>query len=274
MGMHSSSRIRRRTVGVLLAVVLSGTACERSAAAPNPQAQVESARSSPLMLEFDLPEEFFSRRADAADAVTGFRVGYFRTTDVDTADPVHTIDFAREAIAVQGRSARVPLPRDGAPQGLDMTLRIQTLSRTEPSAWSGAIPLAPPSRRAAQAGARSAGAAAAGGRAEPSARRRQDELTPPDLEGHAALEGALRARLAPGADLEAVLGRFRRLEDLALAVVISRDHDVPFDALSQTHAGPPRVSIRNAVAALRTDEDARRVVRASRDAASQLVEKK
>jgi hypothetical protein len=85
------------------------------------------------------------------------------------------------------------------------------------------------------------------------------------------LSESLRMLLPPDASIEAELRRFRRVNDLALALVLSREYNIPFTMLSKTLEGPPRLSVRNALVKLRTDVDARSAVRKARTEAAKLT---
>jgi hypothetical protein len=97
-------------------------------AAPN----TATPRDGGVVLEFDLPDEFRSPPAGAADAVTGFRVGYFGASD---STAIRTVDFSADALTVQGRTARVTLPRGAVPAGALLTARSgRRLCRADRSA--------------------------------------------------------------------------------------------------------------------------------------------
>jgi hypothetical protein len=256
-----------------------GGANEQRSAAATPASQAASTqglRRAPIVLEFDVPAEFTTMPAGSASAVTGFRVGIFQA---DSTSPLSTMDFARDAITVQGGTARVTLAPERIPEGIENGfLRVQTLSRGQAGPWSDPVALggAVPRRTARQASPRPprpaqprvavinpAGAA-------PGQRRRG--LTPADIENYAALSAALRKVLPADATLEMELGRFRRLQDVAVAVVISRDHEIPFTTVSNTMAGPPRLVGRNALAKLRPDLTDPLVFRKVRAEALRLIE--
>jgi hypothetical protein len=241
-------------------------------------------------LEFDLPDEFRTVTAGAPGAVTGFRIGYFRGGDPAV---IRTVDFSRETLAVQGRTARVTLPREAISICADdCTVRIQTLSGARASVWSEPVPLetravsasppnpqpAAPSRaartqRPSPPRPQRAAPPRAAGTQRPrslSPEQRRAGLVLTDVEPYGALTQALRALLPPGAAIEAEVKRFRRVQDVALAVAISREHDIPFTTLSRAMEGPPRLTPRNALAKLRPDLDTR-AVRKVRPEARKLI---
>src|SRR5688500_18754258 len=82
-----------RGLASLLAVAIVAAACgqaetsaqtsapsQSSGARPSP-ANSGTTGAAPILLEFDLPDEFRTQPVGSADAVTGFRVGYFRAND-------------------------------------------------------------------------------------------------------------------------------------------------------------------------------------------------
>jgi hypothetical protein len=273
-----------RTLPSLFFLVILAAACGSSetSAQARAGAQTRDARQAPsnpttpasgtIVLEFEVPDEFQSLPAGSADAVTGFRVGYFRGSDPTA---IRTVDFTRDTLTVQGRTARVTLPREAVAECAgDCAFRVQTVSRVGTSAWSEPVPLA--SRAAAQAPPAPPKPAAAprtarAPRTNNSARRPGNSLAPGDLERYPVLSDALRKLLPPDAKVEAELQRFRRVDELALAVAISRDYDIPFTTLSGALVGPPRLTARNALAKLRPDVNIRDAVRKSRAEAGRLT---
>jgi hypothetical protein len=230
------------------------SASEQATGASRTAGQSAVATSEPLVLEFDLPTGFSTQPADSANAVTGFRVGFFQAND---GTPIRTIDFTNEALTIRDRAARVTLPRSSIPEPVDnIVIRVRTLSGEQTSVWSDPVPLAGPSVRQVQ----------------PQATPRPPRLAPGDIERYVLLGEALRKLLPADVDIEAELGRFRRVADLALAVVLSRDYDIPFTTLSQTLEGPPRLPPRRALAKLRSDIDAAGAVRKARPEARRLIE--
>ena len=274
-----------RCLGWLLTVALAAAACgqaetsaQTSAPSRSPDTRASSAQAAataaatPLVLEFDIPAEFAE-----GGVVTGFRVGFFRGND---STAIRAIDVARESLVVSGRTARITVPRENVPQcSDDCVVRVQTLSRNQASAWSDPVPVGgvavrenptaapqrPPQRTEQRAAIPERPRAQSG-------RRRAGGLTAADVEKHTSLSESLRAVLPKDANVNAELRRFRRLEDLALVVVLSRDYHIPFTTLIQTLAGPPRVTPRDAVMKLRQDVDAREAVRKSRAEAQKFVE--
>jgi hypothetical protein len=192
-----------------------------------------AARGRPSMLEFDLPDEFWTKDAEGRYVVTGFRLGYFQPSNTD---PMVTVEIARDAVVVTGKSGRVPLGTDRLPENVStFTLRIQTLTRTAASAWSE------PSSSTSAAAATGRSAAKAPRDARPSKR-----LSMSEIERYPRLLEAMKKTLPPGGQSEALLAPYRNAEELAIAVVLCRDNGIPLEKFSQAMTGPPRRSLRNA----------------------------
>ena len=113
----------------LLAVVVITAACGQaetaaqtsvppssSSASPS-AAQSAAASSGPITIEFDVPEEFGTQVASSPDAVTGFRVGFFRANNLTA---IRTVDFARNAVTVRDRTARVTVSGENVPSASTM----------------------------------------------------------------------------------------------------------------------------------------------------------
>jgi hypothetical protein len=223
--------------------------------------QAPAPQSSPYMLEFELPAEFSARSADGSDLISGFRLGYFKPSE---STPFSTVDLSRGQVAVTGRTARVPLDLQRVPADLNsIVVKLQTQSRGQFSAWSEPSPpltgLGPP-RAARQPRQRQDGG-----------ERRGQGLLLADIERHARLAEALRKVVPADAKIEDLLKGYRRLNDLAVAVVLSRDHGVPFVALTQSLQGPPRRSLRNALKQVQPKLEANPIPKA-RAASAQLLQ--
>jgi hypothetical protein len=235
--------------------------------APKPRAApaVSSQASTASVLEFDLPDDFERRLADGTYAVTGFRIGYF---DVRRGTVLMTVDVPRDRVEVANRSGRISIDLTQVPADANqVVIRLQTLTRDEASTWSEL-----------SEAARLPGASPARGRRTGAAPRRATRAAPPraqalalaDVERHPRVVDALKQMLPSGTTIEQVLPGFRRIQDLALAVVLCRDHQIVFTALTQKVQGPPRLSVPNALRQLRRDLGPA-VVRKGRTDARQLL---
>jgi hypothetical protein len=221
-----------------------------------PQTPDRGASVTPeVSLEFDLPAEYAS--GDGVNAITGFRVGYFGD---ESSTPFHTIEIERRAMTLRGASGRVTVPSQAVPSGVTrVVLRVQTVAGSVASAWSDPSPVV------------TSGAARAPAKREARAPRGRRTLQPADLEPHQALTEALKKVMAADAKIEDAITPFRRVDDLALAIVISRDHDIPFASLAAAVAGPPALNLRNAVTKVRPGLNVPDAMRKARPAARQLV---
>jgi hypothetical protein len=250
---------------LLCAVATLSLACQQSDQPGVANAQVAASQPADraasvtpeVSLEFDLPAEYTNQTGDGANAVTGFRVGYFGD---ESSTPFHTIEIERRAMTLRDGKGMVTVPSYAVPAGVSrVVLRVQTVAGAAASAWSDPSPVVTsgvtraPAKRPAR---------------EPRARR---TLQPADLEPHQALTAALKKVLAADARVEDAIKPFRRVQDLALAIVVSQNNDIPFDALVKAIGGPPPVSLRNAIGKLRPNLNAPDAIRKARPAARELV---
>jgi hypothetical protein len=140
-----------------------------------------------------------------------------------------------------------------------VVIRLQTLSGGESSTWSES-----------SAPMRLGGTSPARGRGAGAAPRRLQTLALADVERHPRVVDALKQTLPSGATIERVLPAFRRIEDLALAVVLCRDQQIVLTALTEKVQGPPRLALVNALRQLRPDLKPA-VIRKGRADARQLL---
>jgi hypothetical protein len=225
--------------------------------APRVALPAPSAAVAPIVLEFELPDDFSRRDDDGAFAVTGFRIGYFA---VRPSTVLAIVDVPRERVEVKDRTGRISLDFTRLPAGANQVIvRLQTVTRDGASPWSEA---SPPLRSAG--GAPAPGPGVAGGP------RRPRTLALADVQRHPRIVDALKQTLPSGATIDQVLPAFRRIEDLALAVVLCRDHQIVLTALIQKVQGPPRQSFLNAMRQLRPDSGPA-VIRKARTDARRLL---
>jgi len=225
--------------------------------APRVAPPAPSAALAPVVLEFDLPDDFWRRDDDGTYAVTGFRIGYFA---IRPSTVLAIVEVPRERVEVKDRTGRISIDLARLPTDANqVVVRLQTVTRDEASPWSEA-----------SAPIRAAGGAPAPGPRVAVAPRGPRTLALADVERHPRVVDALKRTLPPGTAIETVVRPFRRIEDLALAVVLCRDHQIVFTALAQKVQGPPRQSIANALRQLRPDLG-QAVIRKGRIAARQLL---
>ncbi len=223
----------------------------------NPPASIVS-DAPPITMEFDLPADFFTRARDGAYVIRGFRVGYFRP---ERPLPVWTGEFRRDAVKVDGQTARLSLPQIGLPEGSNrVVVRISSMSREQTGVWSDPSAAVTMPIRTTSAPDRLS--------SDPRKRR---HLTRADLERRPALKEALSPLLGPGLDTDAVVTAFRSVDDLATAIVLSRRHELPFAELCKAIQGSPPQSLRDVLGRLRPSLDVRRAFRDARVEARRLL---
>jgi hypothetical protein len=256
----SDSRRVRATVSVLVLAVM-GIACDRQVSQGLFAEGQSTPRNTGQVLEFDLPLEHWNKGPDGQFVITGFRVGTFRTGE---SVPLFATDVPRDAVVVDGKVGRISLTNNQVPGGdvSNLVLRMQTLSRAGASDWSDPSP-APSTTRARPV--RTPGAAA--GRSE------RARVSMVDVERHPRLADALRKSLGPSVKPDDFLIPFRNLDDLALALVISRDQAIELSKLRATLVGPPRRSVRAALRELKPSLRGSDALQKARAEAKQLLQK-
>ena len=271
-----------RTVLALLAgwAVLTGcgqvtSSAQASASSQSSPTTAVQTSDGPIELEFEVPPEFRTRPEGSANAVTGFRVGFFRGKDMTS---VTTVDVTRDALTLRNGTARVTVPRDRVGDcGADCVIRVQTLSGRETSAWSGPVAVAgiaeTRSATTAQKPQQQAKTPARPRNALGQRRQagQQGGLAPADIKQYGSITELLQKMLPPDANLEDELRRFRQVDELAVALAISRNYDIPFTSLSRMIEGPPRLRPVDALEKLRPDLDSRAAIRKSRTDARKLI---
>lgn len=256
MGLHP-----RRVTGVLVCLVglaLLPLASQEPAQPTAPAAEPSDGR---VVLEFDAPPEFMERDRSGSYRVHGLRIGYF---SVGGEVPLWTVEVARTDVTLSGPVARVSLPAQAYPEHLKtVVVRVQTLSGRTASAWSApSPPFEPPPLPVASHSARKA--------RSPRIAKTRPTLAPAALAEHPALKELFEATVAEAAR-EQTLSRFRNANELAVALVISKQHDLPFPRLLETLQGPPTRSLRQAVAQLKPNVNPKRAVASARLEAQRLV---
>jgi len=259
-------------VGLLVVIGWLAAACQqpvesRTAERPSdqvPAVEVNPGDQWPVLLEFDLPAE--SGVPSRSGVITAYRLGYFRVGEMR---PLQSIELPAEALTLRGRTATVRVPKPEVPDGVDrVVIRLQSLSSAGSSVWSAPTPpvVVPPSD-GTPSQVRDRPTAE-----QIPARRRTDGLLPVDVEPYGALAQAVRELLEPDDPLEALVKRFTRVDDLALAVAVSRSTDVSLKELSEAMEGPPRRPLGRALRQLRPALQAGTVVREARPEARRMLD--
>ena len=272
----SSDRIARGVALALLVMAaisslrgsLQASSSPPTAQEPSPERQTTAPRSparGAAVLEFDLPADYWTREADGGYKITGFRLGYFEGRRQTV---VRIVEIAREKVTVSGGTGRINLDPSAIAQAPDVVIRLQTLVRGQASPWSeslsvGSQPNAGVASRP-NAGRHNVGASARVPRLR--------HVTIGDIERSARLRSAWEKCLPPGAKPEEILAAFRRVEDLAMAVVLCRDYGIDLSALSRIVKGPPRRSPADAARELRPDVK-QAAVRRARTTGRQLIDR-
>jgi hypothetical protein len=194
-----------------------------------------------VTLEFEPPPEFFQPRNADAQPITKFRVGYFLAPSDNipvSLAPLRTVDFRLNAVKITGQTARLSFTAGAMPAGkTKVVFRVRAVTADGVSGeWSEPTTVMNlPERTRATAAPR---------------RSRSDYLA--TLAGYPKLVEDLRSvtQTAPGKDpLEnnVMWQAFPSVSDLAVAVVICRDHGVPCPELARRMVGPKRQSLRAAL---------------------------
>jgi hypothetical protein len=203
-----------------------------------PQSAEPRVVAAPIRVEFDLPTDFDERDATGGFVIRGIRIGFFQPT---VATPIATRDVRRDAIEVDGGVGRLPLP-DLMPRGYGRVfIRLQSLSATGAGPWSEPSP-----------------AVTLPERPPPSGPPRPLSLS--DVERFPVLSEALQQVLGRRPTAGEV-ATFRRAEDLATAVVLSRRYEIAFPDLCKILRGPPPLTLRGAIRQLLPSLDHIQVVR-------------
>jgi hypothetical protein len=241
--------MRTLTIAVCLGASLDAAPPSRSPVQDQSSTSAPRVGASPTVLEFDLPADFHVRTAEGQFLIVGLRIGFFQPT---VATPLATREVGRAAVEVDGGVGRVPLP-DIMPPGYGRVLiRVQSLSARGGGPWSEPSPLITlPERPPPRVGP-------------------PPRLTPADVERYPALSGALQQLLGRRPNAFEV-STFRRIDDLATAVVLSRQYELALSDLCKILRGPPPLTLRGAIRRLFPTLDNRQVVRAASIEAQALL---
>jgi hypothetical protein len=220
------SRTSRYACGALAVAVLACAAPNgyAQAAAPQvpPPSQDSGGGAGRVTLEFDVAPDMLTRDANGRFRVTAFQVGFFD----ERARLVRALEIPRADATIDSTKVRlqVPLITVQRNEPSRMTIRVRPLSSGALAPWSapaGSVNLpqvAAADRRGRDRAAGKAGGPAATGEAK---------LTPADLERYPTLKAAVSEMLDGKLSYAEAVASFSRVQELALAVVMSRKHDVP-----------------------------------------------
>lgn len=222
-----------------------------------------------VRVEFEPPPEFYERASDGSHIITGFRVGYFAaslpTRGKREPRPLRTVFIARDAVEVPAEggnekmvrlSFRVEPMRAGNTQ---VVFRVQAMRLGAAGWWSEPTPAVTLPE-----------VVGAPRRAGPDL----EALTaaqPALLEAMRALEAKDAAHQPAPGQKNLLYQAFRRVTDLATAVIICRDHGVPCRALAEAMVGPPRQSLQRALREWKDPKEIPALIKEARAASRGLV---
>jgi hypothetical protein len=246
---------RRLSAGWVILLATLGLACDQPIS-PNVRAEGQAnARGTRQAVEFDLPAEYWTKDAKGEFVITGFRLGLFQD---GSSEPLSTREIGREAVIEAGRTGQISLiPQRFSKDVGAVVWRLQTLTRDGASPWSAPSPVVDP---AANAPARPE--VAKGGRSR---------LSMSEVERHPRLLEAFSKALPSSAAADQVLAAFRNVNELSQAVAISTAEGIALDVLGKKMAGPPRLSLRNAVRELRPNLRGTDALRKANTTAKELL---
>ena len=268
-------------VTTALAVLCGCAAWDESASAAEQSARQDAqARASQpnasrqtITIEFDATDDVAKKTADGSFLVRAFQVGFF---DGDTL--VRTVEVPRARAEISGTHVKLVSPVVVLSRGpsRNASVRVRSLSAGPAGTWSapsGSVRLeAESSARASRRGRDRAGAgrerAEAKTAPKPRARR---TVTVAQLNRHPALKEALTPMLGADLDVDKVVGSFKRVQDLALAVVIARKHAVPLARICNAMQEDQRRTVTTALKGLSPGFDVEGEVAAARAEARTLA---
>jgi len=257
---------------MLLCLGMSGCAAwdEPVAAAQTARQEAQARSSQPnaaretITVEFDATEEVMKKGADGQFFVRAFQVGFF-----DGPILVRALEIQRERAAIAATRVTLVVPIVSLSRGPAMTVevRVRGLTSGPLGQWSAPAGLVKLASEAPSSAARRARNRPAG----TGANRVRSSLNPAQLERHPALKSALEPLLDGGLRMGDVMSSFSRVQDLAAAVVIVRQRDVPLARLCAALKEDRTRSLTEALRSLGVPFDARRAVAAARPEARKLL---
>jgi hypothetical protein len=239
-----------------------------SQAAPG-ERPVTATAAKVVTLEFDTPPDFVASSAKGA-AHPSFQVGFFAGDQL-----VRAIEIPPASTRVKGNKVQLDVPLIPVPaRESNVTLRVRTLTSGSLGAWSASagsvtLPVVEQRVRAARTGPARTGAP----RAERQARRKGGarQVTMADLEGRTTLTDALTARLDGGLSAAEVVSAFARVQDVAVAVALSRANNLSLARLSAAVQASPTKSVAEALKVVQPSLDADKALKAATSEAKALL---
>ena len=205
-----------------------------------------------VTLEFDVPPRVETKGA------AKFELRAVQIAVVSSSRTLQIVNVERTEWQIRGNKAQVsfqlaPVPRRSNP----VTLRLRFLSDGPAGEWSTATGgIRAPETTVVEAPSR--------------ASRPPRGVAPSALDSRSALKQATIDALGPNQPLETALSAFNNIRDLALAVVISRDHRLKFVDLCTAMKGSPTLRLSAALLKLNPKIDANSVTQNAKPEARRL----
>lgn len=256
--MRAHRLIRRigRTVAAGLVCFWCTEGCARSAAlAPVASVGAQDAPDSApqaVTLEFDVPPSVETKGA------ARFELHAVLIAVVSSSRTLQTVSVERTEWQIRGNKAQVSFQLAAVPRGSNpVTLHLRFLSDGPAGEWSTATgEIRAPETTVVEVPSR--------------ASRPPKGVAPRALDSRSALKQATIDLLGPNQPLETALSAFNNVRDLALAVVISRAHQLKFVDLCTAIKGPPALRLSAALLQLDPKIDANSVTQKARREARRL----
>ena len=256
--MRAHGVIRRigRTVAAGLACFWCAEGVARSAAlAPVAAFGAQDASDSApqaVTLEFDVPPSVETQGA------ARFELHAVLIAVVSSSRTLQTVTVGRTEWQIRGNKAQVSFQLAAVPRGSNpVTLRLRFLSDGPAGEWSTASSeIRAPETTVVEGPRRAA--------------RPPRGVAPSQLDSRSALKQATLDLLGPNQPLETALSAFNNVRELALAVVVSRAHQLKFVDLCAAIKGPPTLGLSAALLKLDPKIDASSVMRNARREARTL----
>jgi len=257
--MHAHRLIRR--IGCAVAAGLACFWCPEGCARSAALAQVAAVRaqdasdSAPqaVTIEFDVPPSVETKGA------ARFELHAVQIAVVSSSRTLQIVSVERTAWQIRENTAQVSFQLAAVPRGSNpVTLRLRFLSNGPPGEWSTATSgITAPESTGVEVPSR--------------ASRSPKGVAPSELDSRSALKQATIVLLGPNQPLETALSAFNNVRDLALAVVISRTHQLKFVDLCKAIKGPPALRLSAALLQLNPKIDANSVGQNARREARTLL---
>lgn len=245
-----------------------GPSAAAAQASARQQAQARASEPNDLResitLEFDASGDVVKQTPNGEFVVRAFQVGFF-----DGDSLIRTVEIQRARAKIAGTRVRIeaPVVALSRPPSRNADVRVRSVGTGSLGPWSesaGSVRLPVEGSRASRRERpRSTGSR------ESNSRRRA--VTVAQLNRHHALKSALEPLLGPGLDAAQVSDSFSSVQELALAIVVARTHDVPLARICEAMQQDRTRTLTQSLESLRLPLDASRTLKAARAEARTLV---